>query len=360
MSETISLDLVNLNNRLYSGAIELSDGEEFTITGSGFGTKAGYFDFFDQSPIMTDSSTYPLGSTFDQVGRWSGTNFVGASNRPIISNEGINGKKCLKWSSPSGGNNCLQYYYDSPLSVGTSLYFTRWVKHRVIGTTVTGGQWKSDRWMALTNSLSDKANETYKNIYTIVATDNKIQVRDDSGAEGVTSKVLSANDSAATPILKNVWIRNDVKITLPTSYSDRASYSHEEWVYDPNGINPPAYYLFTNNQAVDLASPYTSDASRWNMHLMQNYLGSGGGGDFTSLGHDLWYSKVAEMVGDDKRIEFGSTRNDIRSPRSFIASINSWGSSSVSGKIDAGDLTFGWLKLISGNTILRAIPVRIR
>lgn len=363
MSETISLDLVNLNNRLLSGAIELSHGDNFTINGTGFGTKAGYFDFLDQSPIMTDSATYPLGSNFGRVGRWSGTNFIGASNRPVITAEGVAGGKSLYWDHRAAyaPNSCLQFYYDNPVPLGTVIYYTAWIKHRIRNLeSSTGGQWKSNRWQAVTNSLSDKANETYKNIYVGPLTDNKIQVRDESYVVGSgPEKTLHSGSSIRTPILKNTHIRVDTRITLPSAYANKQEYLHEEWIWSEDGSVTPYYYLYTDNQAVDQASPYSSDASRWNMHLMQNYFGTGSGGDFTSKDHELWYSRVAEMVGDDKRIEFGTTPTDVNSPRSFMGSITSWSNTSVTGTIDAGDLPHGYLKLISGNTVLKYVPVRI-
>ena len=361
MAESFTLDLTNINNRILSGAIELSHGEPFTITGSGFGTKAGYWDFLDQSPIMTDQATYPIGSNFGRVGRWSGTNFIGASNRPIISaTGGVAGEKCLFWNHLAPAtNNCLQFYYDVPVPLGTTLYFTRWIKHRCVQPTVLGGQIKSDRWQAVTNSLSDKPNETYKNMYIIAATDNKIQVRDANYPSAGNSAVLHSGDSEKSFVNKNRWMRNDVRIKIPSAYANPSEYMHEEWFYDPDGILLPSYRLYTNNQAVDHASPFTDASSLWNMHLMQNYIGSGGGGDFSSLDHEMWYSKVAEMVGDDVRLEFGSTQNDVRSPIQFMCPLSSLNNTTANGLLDAGNLTFGYLKVIRNETILKSVPVRV-
>lgn len=357
MRERIGLGLVDVSGKLLSGAIALSRGQSFTITGSGFGSAPTYWDFLDKSPIMQQA----VGTNFGRVGRWSGTNFIGASNRPVIDSSGPDGQKCLFWNHLASGqlNSCLQFFYDSPVPLGTVLYFTRWVRHKCLQPTLLGGQWKSDRWQASTSSLSDKANEVYKNIYIISATDNKIQMRDDTGASGAGDKTLHAGTSAMTPINKDLWIRADVRITLPSAYANKHEYYHEEWIYYPDGSSVPEYYLYTDNQAVDQASPYSSDASRWNMHLMQNYFGSGTGGDLGAVDKELRYAKVSEIVGGDCRLEFGNTPNHVRSPISFSSPYDFWMDTEVGATFDPGTLNFGYMKVIRGETILKAVPVRV-
>lgn len=368
MEESFTIDLTNINNRILSGAIELSRGQSFSITGSGFGSAPTYWDFLDKSPIMTDSATYPIGSNFGRVGRWSGLDFIGASNRPVIKAEGVDGGRALYWfrpKYPGRPNNCLMYYYDNPVPLGTVIYFTRWVKHRIYNNEAsTGGQWKDYRLMASVSSLTDKPNESYKNIYVTPGvnniTDNKIQVRDDSYVQNVgPEKTLHSGTSIRTPILKNAHIRIDTRVTLPSSYANKQEYYHEEWIWSEDGSVTPYYYLYTDDQAVDQASPYSSDASRWNLHLYQNYLGTGASGDFTDQDHEMWYSKVAEVVGGDCRLEFGSTPNHVRSPISFMNPYDSWADTTIGATFDPGTLNFGYMKVIRGETILKVVPVRV-
>lgn len=356
MVQSVTLNLLSIDNLLSSGGVTISNGDTFTISGSNFGVKSGYSDHLSVSPIMQQA----VGTQFSRVGRWSGSNFIGASNRPVIAADGINGK-CLYWNhlAAEAPNSCLQFYYDAPIPLGTTLYVSRWVKHRCVQPTVLGGQWKSDRWQAVTDSLSDKPNETYKNIYIITSTDNKIQVRDDTNGNPFGSGTLHSSTSARTPINKNKWVRIDTKITLPSSYANRAEYQHEEWISDPNGVLPPEYYWYTDSQPVDLASPYSSDASRWNMHLMQNYLGSGDGGDFTDLDHELRYDKVFESVGDDWRVEFSTTNNFFNSPRSFVQPLITWTDTTIQIIFDSGGLTSGWIHLVKNNTVIRSLPVNV-
>lgn len=372
MSETLSLDLVNLNNRLLSGAIELSHGQKFSITGTGFGTKVGYSDHFNSTGILTDTATYPNNSNFNTVGRWSGANFIGASNRFFLSPDGMNGR-CLKSNDPANasGNNSILWTGDDYLPIGQQWFSSFWVKHNT--PAVIGGQWKFGRWQRVNNSLSDKPMEAYWNATNIVPTnDHKVQFRDSTYVPPSTGNNWTGYASATVsrlPHMKNKWMRMDILFKLPTAYNNPTSFSCEGWLYDPDENLPPLYCNFTDNQATELINPFDQSGSEWKYHLYQNYFGQAGGeGDFTASSHEVWQDKMFESYGDSKRLEFSSS--PIYTPsnlpvKSFTQPLNyadyatPWTNTAIHGVFDSGTNSYGWLHVVDGMTSTKAIPVRV-
>ncbi len=372
MAEIFSFNLTNINNRLLSGAIELSHGEPFTITGSGFGSKVGYSDHFNLSPVITDSSTYPIGSNFGAVGRWDGSNFIGASNRFALNDEGINGR-CLRSYDPpnASGNNSVLWTGDDYIQLGQKWFSSFWVKHRTPATI--GGQWKYGRWQRVNNSLSDKPREAYWNATNISPTnDHKVQFRDGTYVPPSTGNNwtgFAGSSIARMPHMKDLWTRMDILFTFPTAYNAPTTFKCEGWVHDMYGVLPPLYCDFTDNQATELINPYDASGSEWKYHLYQNYLGlAGGEGDFTSSSHEVWMDKMFESYGDGKRVEFSNSPvylpnnlpvKSFVQPLNYIDHATPWTNTEIKNVFDAGNLSYGWLHVVDGQTAIKTIPVRV-
>ena len=365
MSETISLDLVNLNNRLLSGAIELSHGQKFSITGTGFGTKVGYSDHFNLSGVLSQA----VGTNFDTVGRWNGGSFIGAGNRFSVASSGMNGK-CLYAHRVANGtpNNTVLWTGDDYLPMGQKWFTSCWVKHSTDG--IQGGQWKYGRWQRVGNSLSDKPFEAYWNATNREPTqDHKVQFRDSAGTGGSNWTGFAGSSIARMPHGKNLWTRMDILFTMPTAYNNPTSFKCEGWVHDMNGVLAPLYCDFTDNQATELINPFDQSGSEWKYHLYQNYFGQAGGeGDYTASNHDLWMDKMFESYGDSKRVEFSSSPiyNPSNLPiKSFVQPLNysdyptPWTNTAIHSIFDAGTNLYGWLHVVDGMTSTKAIPVRV-
>ena len=322
----------------YGAENDFLNGQPFTINGSGFGLKSGYSDHINTSGILDLSD----GSNFGSVGRWDGSIYQG-SKRFSIESEGINGK-CLKATRVFGDglNIVFTFNYDAPVQLGKKIFSSRWVKHT--SNAVVGGQWKYDRYQKNPASVSDKASELYWNANNS-SPDNKIQVRDYRGVSsaGDFTKYGSSNVTYM-PHQKNTWFRMDMLITLPSSYATPDEFQCESWIYYSPTL-APIYTLLTNNQAVDHVSPYGQAGDEWVQHLFQNYLGNG---DFGTADHVMWYDKVFESVGDDKRVEYCNTADYASRTRTFTQPIGSWSDSAIyMPKVDKGDITSGYLHVIS-------------
>lgn len=345
MAIDIGLDLYRSisNSRLESGANPdnvFDNGRIYTITGSGFGTRSGYSDHIRNTSIFN----LPDNSNFGAVGRWNGSNYIGASERFQVVSEGLVGK-CLKATRGAAGepNISLAFNYDSAIPLGSKVFTSVWLKHLVADST-TGGQWKYGRWQKSTNNLSDKASEAYWNASS-ASPDNKIQVRDYRGVSSAGD--YSAYGSASInymPHGRNKWVRMDMLHTLPSSYSSPDEYKCEAWVHDPDGLVVPYYTNFTDNQSAEHINPYGQAGDEWLQHLYQNYLGNG---DFGTANHTLWMDNCYESVGDNKRVELANNADLTLATRRFIVPEISWADTSIQVRGYTGGMTGArWLHTV--------------
>lgn len=318
-------------------------GESFTITGTGFGTRTGYEDHINTSGIYDLS----LNSNFGVVGRWDGSNFVGAGERFKVQSEGINGK-CLKATRVNGGepNITLLFNYDTPVALGKKIFSSVWVKHLVTGSA-TGGQWKYGRWQTVNNSLSDKLREAYWSGVSSTPT-NKVQVRDSANFPSPDLMVGWGPDTAPyLPHARNKWVRMDMLHTMPTAYNLPDTYKCEAWIHDPDGIIAPLYINFTDNQVSEHISPYAASGDEWTCHLHQNYLHNG---DYGTASHTLWTDKAYENVGDNRRVELANNADITLATRRFILPASSWSDTSITLTCDEGNITGSrWVHVLVDN-----------
>lgn len=328
------------------------EGASFTITGSGFGAAIGYTDHIDTSGIYNTAE----GQMFGAIGRRSGENYNGASNRPVVKSEGVAGGKCVYFYQPAFGepnrapNNVLPFYFDEPLGLGQKYFCSRWSKHHCPSSTV-GGQRKLDRWQHELASVSDKASENYLSISSDITT-FKITVRDfDDGTNG-TLVYVSYNDKLVNT---NKWVRFDTLQTMPTTLGG-TDYKYEMWIHDPDGLSPPTYINFV--QDGKFPAPYLTTDDFWRVHVPQNFFGNG---DFGGE-HFLWESDYYESLQYDTRVELSNNANYSLSTRSFIQPIDNATRSDTRidvAKIKRGDITGGWLHVIKNSTgeVLKTVSV---
>lgn len=356
----IQIDLAALSLNPNTGLLQSSydpdapafaDGQPYDIVGTGFGTNTGYADHIETSGIYDLAED----SNFGVVGRFDGSEYIGATIRFVVKDEGINGKCLYGYKPPFGEegwepNISMVYNYDVPVGLDKKIFSSRWVKHKCTGSTV-GGQWKVSRHQAVNNSLSDKARESYWHMGSDSDT-TLMQIRDDRGVGGDGDFSLYAAYENS-PLNLDKWTRIDVLYTPPTSYAEPDTFKAEIWIYDPDGINPPYYHNMTDNQAVEHACPYRSAADLFIQHVHQNYLGNG---DFDSFAHDFWVDQIYEAVGDDKRVEFCNSATWAGRTVSFIQPVpkETWTDTLIPiTKVYMGTLNSGWVQVIENDASIK-------
>jgi len=347
-NQQITLKLKRNPDSILESNQNFHNGANFSLYGSGFGTRAGYSDH----PLTNGLYALAVGSNFGVVNKNDGSDYQSVSNRPVISNEGINGK-CLKWSQSAGGNPNNAYVHTFPrvLNLGEKLFISYYIKHSAPASTI-GGQIKYLRVMK-GNSVVDKANEFYVNMHNGTP-DNKIQLRDyrGVGASPGDFTMFGPTDVSRMPNNKNKWFRMDILATMNDAYANPDSCKLETWVHDPDGALVPLYTLFTSNQAVQHIAALLQAGDEYQRILFQIYCGTGGASsDFGSVAHTVWMDKMFISFGDQKRLEIANNSNyDLATVR-YVIPDYAWTDTKIDGVGDKGILSTGWLFYIdnSGN-----------
>lgn len=309
-------------------------GGPFLISGSGFGTVAGYADHIANSGFLdsvADGATYSA-----QVGRWNPLAVEGSVSKPFKrSNAGKNGAICL-YERDLGGSpyNITQVFaYDAPVPLGSKVFASYWVKHNCLTAGQTG-QHKMLRFTA-DMGISDKNGETFISVYNTAPSA--------SAAIRNASTVISSGDTdyfdpSGMPAGQNKWVRVDFLHTMPTSYTAKDTYKLEMWVHDPDFSATPRYELITDDQVTRQHSPYDTAADLWNQLIYQNWFGNDG---YQSAQHDIWLADLYNSVGTQKRVELCNTNNIATATKREIQPYTSWSDTLIECVRNQGVFTTG-------------------